>query len=76
MMGPLVAAGAILVSGQRLRNLEIAVEKLCQEHGFPIDDLLKSELKWSPGSRLWMRDSLVNESRERFFYILPPRIPI
>jgi hypothetical protein len=67
MMGPLVAAGAILVPGQRLRNLEIAVEKLCQNHGFPVDDPLKSEFKWSPGPRLWMRDNLVCERREKFF---------
>jgi hypothetical protein len=67
MMGPLVAAGAILVPGQRLRNLEIAVEKLCQNHGFPVDDPLKSEFKWSPGRHLWMRDNLVRERREKFF---------
>jgi hypothetical protein len=67
MMGPLVAAGAILVPGQRLRNLEIAVEKLCQNHGFPVDDPLKSEFKWSPGPRLWIRDNLVCERREKFF---------
>jgi hypothetical protein len=67
MMGPLVGAGAIIVPGKRLRNLEISVEKLCKSYGFPVDDPVKSEFKWSPGSRLWMRDNLVRERRERFF---------
>jgi hypothetical protein len=66
MMGPLVAAGAILVPGHRLRKLEVLVEKLCESHGFPVDDPVKSEFKRSPGRRLWMRDNLVCERRERF----------
>ena len=34
-MGPLVAAGAILVDGEQLRRLEIGLGGLCEDHGFP-----------------------------------------
>ena len=66
-MGPLVAAGALLVNGDRLRDLETAMEKLCKKKNFPVDDPLKSEFKWSPGGELWMRENLVWPDRERFF---------
>jgi hypothetical protein len=36
-MGPLVAAGAILVNGDRLKDLETAIEALCFE--LPADPL-------------------------------------
>lgn len=66
-MGPLVSTGALLVDSSRLRDLEIAIEELCKESGFPVDDPLKSEFKWSPGTELWMRKNLVGVERERFF---------
>jgi hypothetical protein len=66
-MGPLVAAGAILVDGGQLRRLEIRLEGLCEDHGFPVDDPLRSEFKWSPGRELWMRDGLLDGKRDQFF---------
>ena len=46
-MGPLVTAGAILVNGDRLTDLESSIEKLCKKNGFPFDDPKISEFKWS-----------------------------
>lgn len=66
-MGQLVAAGAILVSGERLRRLEIRLEGICEEHGFPVDDPLRSEFKWSPGRELWMHNGLLDGKRDQFF---------
>ena len=51
-MGPLVAAGAILVHADRLQHLETSIEALCQKKGFPVDDPVTSEFKWSPGREL------------------------
>jgi hypothetical protein len=66
-MGPLVAAGAILVYADRLQHLETSIEALCQKKGFPVDDPLTSEFKWSPGRELWMWSNLTVTDRERFF---------
>jgi hypothetical protein len=53
-MGSLVAAGAILVQADRIKEVETSIEALCKKKGFPVDDPLKSEFKWSPGRELWM----------------------
>ena len=66
-MGPLVAAGAVVVDGEELRHLEIRLEGLREDHGFPVDDPLRSEFKWSPGRELWMRDGLLDGKRDHFF---------
>jgi hypothetical protein len=73
-MGPLVAAGAILVNGDQLRPLEAEMEKLCRKRGFPFEDPLKSEFKWSPGRELWMRDKLIGYDREQFFLSVIERL--
>lgn len=62
-MGPLVAAGGILVTGGSIRELVSDLHTLCQETGFPAN----SEFKWSPGRELWMRNNLVDEDRRQFF---------
>ena len=66
-MGPLVSAGAILVGGEHLRRLETRLEGICEEHGFPVDDPLRSEFKWSPGRELWMYSGLSDGERDHFF---------
>jgi hypothetical protein len=66
-MGPLVSAGALLVDSRQLRGLETAIEKLCKQSEFPVENSSKSEFKWSPGPELWMRRNLVGDERERFF---------
>jgi hypothetical protein len=62
-MGPLVAAGGLLVPGESLRDLEQGLEALCKAYGFPPGQ----KFKWSPGHELWMRDQLVAEKRAAFF---------
>jgi hypothetical protein len=62
-MGPLVAAGGVLVSHDQVRSLESALSSLCRETGFPGND----EFKWSPGRELWMRDHLIGQDRSDFF---------
>jgi hypothetical protein len=47
-MGPLIGAGAILVSAESLRQLEARLNHLCDQFNFPIDDHKAAEFKWSP----------------------------
>jgi len=62
-MGPLVAAGAVRVAEQHLRSLELSLDNLCNETGFPVGE----EFKWSPGRDLWMHGNLHAEARQLFF---------
>lgn len=62
-MGPLVAAGGVLVPHDQVRCLESALGGLCRETGFPGND----EFKWSPGRELWMHDQLKGQDRSDFF---------
>jgi hypothetical protein len=73
-MGPLVAAGAILIEGDGLKDVESSIETLCRRSGFPVDDPKTSEFKWSPGRELWMRDNLTEANRERFFLSVIERL--
>jgi hypothetical protein len=73
-MGPLVAAGAILVEGDRLKDVESSIESLCRKSGFPVDDPKTSEFKWTPGKELWMRDNLAVTDREQFFLSVIQRL--
>jgi hypothetical protein len=73
-MGPLVAAGAILVNGDRIKGLETAIETLCKKTGFPVDDPIRSEFKWSPGRELWIRNNLAVTDREQFFLSVIERL--
>jgi uncharacterized protein DUF3800 len=62
-MGPLVAVGGVHVPGESVRRLELGLDTLCAEFGFPE----REEFKWSPGPELWMRSNLVAEDRTEFF---------
>lgn len=63
-MGVLVAVGGISVQEQNVRPLEIAIDALCAEFGFPAGEVFK----WSPGRDHWMRDGLVEERRVEFLH--------
>lgn len=62
-VGPLVAAGAIMVDADRARSAEKELDALCAATGFPAGE----EFKWSPRRGAWMYDSLHGEQRQRFF---------
>jgi hypothetical protein len=62
-MGPLVGFGGLHVPGEFVRGLELGLDALCVEFGFPEHE----EFKWSPGPELWMRQNLVAEARTDFF---------
>jgi hypothetical protein len=62
-MGPLVAAGGVLVNHDQVRSLEADLNSLCKEAGFPGNE----EFKWSPGRELWMRGRLTGNDRRLFF---------
>ena len=62
-MGPLVAVGGVRIPGENLRALEVGLDELCAENGFPRGE----EFKWSPGRRDWMYRNLVEDSRTQFF---------
>jgi uncharacterized protein DUF3800 len=64
---PLVAAGAILVPSDRARTTGNASPKTLPENGFPVDDPLRSEFKWSPGREHWISRNLIWPEREAFF---------
>lgn len=61
-MGPLVAAGGLHVPGDKVRELELALDSLCAEVGFPKGD----EFKWSPAKGSWQRRKLLYEKRDHF----------
>jgi len=64
-MGPLIAIGYIYVPGENVKPLEVGLESICNNTGFPPG--LKGEFKWSPGRELWMHSNLIGEKRTDFF---------
>jgi hypothetical protein len=62
-MGPLVAVGGLHLAGERVREVELALDALCTKFGFPPGE----EFKWSPARGSWMRKRLVEQERETFF---------
>jgi hypothetical protein len=62
-MGPLVAVGGLHVAGSRVREVEVALDKLCAKFGFPDGE----EFKWSPDRKMWMHKGLVSDERSDFF---------
>ena len=62
-LGPLTAAGGILVSERQVRSLAEAVGDACDRWGFPPGE----SFKWSPGPELWMHGHLGGHFREGFF---------
>jgi hypothetical protein len=62
-MGPLIAAGGVLVAGNLLGSLERELDRICVSVGFPRNE----EFKWSPGREKWMRQNLVADARKEFF---------
>lgn len=62
-MGPLVAAGGVVVDADAVGGLETVLNKLCQIYGFPPGE----EFKWSPNPKSWMHGNLVADQREQFF---------
>jgi hypothetical protein len=61
-MGPLVAVGGLHVPGYQVRDLELELDALCDEFGFPTGE----EFKWSPSRNLWEWRSLRYERRDEF----------
>lgn len=61
-MGPLVAVGGVHVPGERVRELELALDALCDEFGFPAGE----EFKWSPDVGSWERGNLAGARRDDF----------
>ena len=61
-MGPLVAVGGLHIPGGVVRMLELALDALCNEFGFPSGE----EFKWSPHADSWERDNLVEARRDDF----------
>jgi hypothetical protein len=62
-MGRLVAVGGIYVPEQSVQELEMGIEALCVEYGFPAGEIFK----WSPGRELWMYQNLIDKRRQEFF---------
>jgi hypothetical protein len=61
-MGPLVAVGGLHVPGEQVRGLELSLDALCREFGFPPGE----EFKWSPSKGTWERQNLLAERRDEF----------
>lgn len=62
-MGPLLGVGGIHITEESLQSLERQVEVICEEFGFPPNEIFK----WSPGRELWMHQNLIGEGRQEFF---------
>ena len=58
----MVSVGGLHIPGNELRDLELKLDKLCEETGFPAGE----EFKWSPSPRQWMHEGLVKDAREKF----------
>lgn len=63
-VGPLVAAAAIMLDADGARSAERSLDALCVDTGFPPGE----EFKWSPHRGMWMRDRLLGEDRQAFFF--------
>ena len=61
-MGPLVAVGGVHVAGDTVRDLEVALDALCKETGFPDGE----EFKWSPDKKSWEYENLKFGPRDEF----------
>jgi hypothetical protein len=61
-MGPLVAVGGLHVPGDKVRQLELELDALCGQFGFPPG----AEFKWSPDKKMWEHANLQLERREAF----------
>jgi uncharacterized protein DUF3800 len=61
-MRALVSIGGLHVPGEAVRELELAIDVLCDEFGFPAGE----EFKWSPGRETWERNNLQGEHRDEF----------
>lgn len=61
-MGPLVAVGGVHVAGDRVRDLELALDSLCNRTGFPDGE----EFKWSPDRKSWEYSNLKFAERDEF----------
>lgn len=61
-MGPLVAVGGLHVAGDRVRDLERALDERCRSAGFPDGD----EFKWSPDRNSWEFANLKAGPRDEF----------
>jgi len=53
-MGSLVAVGGMQVPGASVRSLAVALERICDEFGFPPSE----EFKWSPNRNSWMWENI------------------
>lgn len=62
-VGPLVAVGGIHVPGSGVRELELSLDELCVDTGFPEAE----EFKWSPAKKSWQYKELHDEQRDEFF---------
>ena len=61
-MGPLVAVGGIHIAGDGVRDLELALDSLCNRTGFPDGE----EFKWSPDKKSWEYSNLNFSARDEF----------
>ncbi|HXF95586.1 MAG TPA: DUF3800 domain-containing protein [Gemmatimonadales bacterium] len=62
-MRPFVSIGGVHVLDTAFRPLNLALERLCRQTGFPLGE----EFKWSPRRGTWMHDNLRDEGRRDFF---------
>lgn len=60
-MHKLMAFGGILLSGDALKPLSLAIDEIANTHGFPADE----EIKWSPRRGSWMYETLKGEERAK-----------
>jgi Protein of unknown function (DUF3800) len=65
-MGPLVAVGGVCVSEEAVRPLELELDDICRDVGFPEGE--PGEFKWSPKDEHWMKRELIGGMRQDFFF--------
>lgn len=62
-IGKLKGVGGLIIPASKVRDLELEIEDIVVNTGFPEKEIFK----WSPAKNDWMRSGLVNDARIRFF---------
>jgi hypothetical protein len=66
-MNHLIAFGAVCLPASETQLLEQSIDSICRRYGFPPKEDKSGEFKWSPGKKLWLRNSLQGDQRTAFF---------
>jgi hypothetical protein len=62
-MKPLIGLGGVHISAEKIGDIEIEINELCNEYNFPEGE----EFKWSPRKDSYMHSKIIEEDRVNFY---------